>query len=97
MYCRYEDGTTAEFSTCANPDLDPLGPWCEVDPMKCDSFATVLKNGDKVSLWRPMWCLDGTLDAVGAGTDSCSSCRKSSTFRSPPPDAAALADTTPTL
>lgn len=46
--CRYDDGTSAIFSTCANPDADPLGHWCQVDPTKCDNFATILKNGDQV-------------------------------------------------
>jgi hypothetical protein len=45
---RYDDGTSAIFSTCANPDADPLGHWCQVDPNKCDNFATILKNGDQV-------------------------------------------------
>lgn len=47
---RYMDGTSAIFSTCANPDADPLGAWCEVDPTKCESYATVLKPGNKVRI-----------------------------------------------
>uniref|UniRef100_A0A383VIB2 CBM1 domain-containing protein n=1 Tax=Tetradesmus obliquus TaxID=3088 RepID=A0A383VIB2_TETOB len=35
----YVDGSKANFSACANPDGDPMGPWCAVDPATCDRFA----------------------------------------------------------
>ncbi|KAF6260820.1 hypothetical protein COO60DRAFT_1700160 [Scenedesmus sp. NREL 46B-D3] len=35
----YADGTKGNFSACANPDGDPMGPWCAVDPATCDRFA----------------------------------------------------------
>jgi len=35
----YESGTNVTFVGCANPDGDPLGPWCAIDPNTCPSFA----------------------------------------------------------
>jgi hypothetical protein len=43
--CRYGDGTEGTFDSCANPDGDPLGHWCQVDPAQCDNYATVVKKG----------------------------------------------------
>lgn len=42
---KYADGSAVTSDGCANPDADPLGPWCEVDPLQCDSFTTVAKGG----------------------------------------------------
>lgn len=40
----YGDGSVKSFSGCANPDDDPLGPWCAVDPAFCDNFAGEIKQ-----------------------------------------------------
>lgn len=37
------------FTGCANPDGDPMGPWCAVDPETCEVFAGEVKVGSKVS------------------------------------------------
>jgi hypothetical protein len=37
---QFADGSFSDLiQGCANPDGDPLGPWCAVDPVKCAWFA----------------------------------------------------------
>ncbi len=40
---------------CANPDGDPLGAWCPVDPAKCDRFAGHV-GVDPVKPWAFDYC-----------------------------------------
>jgi hypothetical protein len=44
----YSDGSRANFTGCANPDGDPQGSWCAVDPQICEEFAGDMKIGNKV-------------------------------------------------
>jgi hypothetical protein len=39
-----------KFDGCANPDGDPLGPWCGINPQDCDEFAGILVQDGRVSV-----------------------------------------------
>lgn len=41
----FADGTSEHFSGCANPDGDPLGSWCAVNPEECGAFAGEMQAG----------------------------------------------------
>lgn len=58
----YQTGLNVTYMSCANPDGDPLGSWCAIDPTKCDRFAGQLNvPGGVVSGETRVWA------GVGAG------------------------------
>jgi hypothetical protein len=60
------------ISGCANPDGDPLGDWCAVDPERCERFAGYVSNPvNPVNAFAFDYCNTERPPALSAKRDGC--------------------------